>query len=181
MIRAVYLSTNLSSDRLTWYCVRLHICVSRLLVSKELVNCAGLVELYGIATGLVDVYWGADTLGDFALFSTFYFSRALGLAAFVILKLYRCTFGVQLNKEHGERCYFNAIHLIRRRASGTPDLDSKLATILTELWSSPVVFRDPQGNADSLKVRVRNRLVSTSREAESISSLTQQTDDELFF
>ena len=153
-----------SPDNLMVYCVRLHICVTCLSFVNEQINRVRLIELYGIAIGMVEMFSSLDASMDFALFSTYYFARSLGLAAFVILKLTRCTWNLLIDRERGERCYFSAIRLLRRRSSDSPDLDSKLAMILTELWSSRSVFRDSSGNVESLRVRVRSRLVSSGSE-----------------
>ena len=147
------------TDMLTMYCVRLHICVSRFMV-RQPVSMTGLVELYGIAIGLIEKYSSMDAASDLALYSTFYLSRALGLAAFVVLKLHHSPQHLVIDRERGERCYFSVIRLCRRRSLDTPDLDSRLATILTELWSSSMVFRGPDGIFDALNVRIRSRLVS---------------------
>lgn len=147
------------TDILTMYCVRLHICVSRFMV-RQPVSMTGLMELYGIAIGLIEKYSAMDAATDLALYSTFYHSRTLGLASFVILKLHHSPQHLVIDRERGERCYFSVIRLCRRRCLDTPDLDSKLATILTELWSSSMVFRGPDGTVDALNVRIRSRLVS---------------------
>jgi hypothetical protein len=122
-------------------------------------NIVGLVDLYEIAVQLVEKFVQLDASQNFGLYSTFYLARSLGVAAVVILKLYRSWLSTHLSKDRGERCYFAAVRLLRRRASDIPDLDSRLATILTELWSSTAAFRDAAGNTDSLYVRVRTRLV----------------------
>ena len=120
----------------------------------------GLVDLYGIALRLIENFSAMDASRDLAFYSTFYLYRSLGLAAFVVLKLYRSSLELAIDRERGERCYFSTIRLLRKRTADDSDLDSKLATILTELWSSSLVFRDQEGHMDSLNVRVRSRLVS---------------------
>jgi hypothetical protein len=119
----------------------------------------GLLALYEIALQMIEKIVQLDDSIELGLYATFFFARTLGLAAVVILKLYRSSLLMDVSKERGERAYFAAIRLFKRRASDSPDLDAKLATILTELWSSPAIFRDESGNIDSLKVRVRTRLV----------------------
>ena len=125
---------------------------------------SGYLDLYGIAISLVEKFAELDTSGDFAHYATFYHSRALGLAAFVILKLYRSSVELAIDRARGEHCYFAVIRMYRKRSleiNFNADLESKLATILTELWSSSMIFRTNDGNVDSLNVRVRSRLVST--------------------
>lgn len=127
--------------------------------TSEQMDVIGLVDLYEIALQMIEKFVELDASIELGLYGNFFFARSLGLAAIVILKLYRSSLSVHLSKERGERAYFAAIRLLRRRASDSPDLDAKLGTILTELWSSSAIFRDGAGNVDSLKVRVRTRLV----------------------
>ncbi len=122
----------------------------------------GFLDLYGIAVSLVEKFAELDASMNFAHYATFYHSRSLALAAFVILKLYRSSVELSIDRARGERCYFAVIQLYRKRSleiNFNADLESKLATLLTELWSSAKVFRNSDGNVDSLNVRVRSRLV----------------------
>lgn len=148
-------------DNLQLICGRLHICVLRFL-QKDQTDPVGLVELFGVAVSLIETFAQLDTSSDFALYSSFYFSRCLGLAAIVILKLSRNTPQLTINLDRGEQCYFTAIRLLRRRAINSPDLDTKLADILTQLWSSQLIFRDTDGNVDSLQLRIKSRLSMSS-------------------
>jgi transcriptional regulatory protein LEU3 len=127
---------------------------------KDMASTSGLVDVYGIAIRLIEKFSALDESINLGSYSTFYLVRTLGLAAFVILRLYRSPVELVIDRERGERCYFAAIQLLRRRTVEEWDLESKLATILTELWSSSLIFRSSQGIVDSLLVRVRSRLVS---------------------
>ncbi len=151
------------TDILTLYCTSLHICVSRFMLKPSDVTLTGYLDLYGISVSLIEKFAELDATTDLAFYSTFQLSRALGLAAFVILKLHRSALELAIDRGRGERCYFAAIRLYRKRSLDTSfnsDLESKLAVILAALWSSSMVFRTSEGNVDSLSVRVRSRLVS---------------------
>ncbi|KAJ9606353.1 hypothetical protein H2200_009314 [Cladophialophora chaetospira] len=159
--RMLQLQLHDEIDILTLYCTRLHICVSRFMLKQTDVSPTGFIDLYGISTSLIEKFAELDTATDLASYSTFYLSRALGLAAFVILKLHRSSLGLTLDRARGESCYFTAIRLYKKRSlltSFNADLESKLAVILTELWSSSIIFRTNEGNLDSMSVRVRSRL-----------------------
>lgn len=147
------------------YCARLHICVGRFNTASATADTArilGLLEVYNVAVGLIEAFSALDAATDFALYSTFYYSRSLALACLVILKLHRCSLEIPTDREKGEICYFGAVHLLRRRAVFSPDLDSKLSAMFIDLWSSTAVFRNAEGHVDSLRVRIRSRLVSAS-------------------
>lgn len=147
------------TDILTQNCVRLHICVSRFM-QYDSASTIGLVDVYGIALRLIEKFSALNASTNIASHSTFYLYRSLGLAAFVILRLCRSPVELVIDRERGKRCYFIAIQLLRTRIVEEVDLDSKLATILTDLWSSSLVFRTREGVVDSLLVRVKSRLVS---------------------
>ena len=120
----------------------------------------GLFDLYSISIELIETYENLDVSNDFALYASLYLSRSIVLASFVVLKLTRGSLDLRLEKQRGEQCYFKAINLVQRRALNFPDLDTKAATILTDLWSSKLVFRDADGNSEALRLRIRSRLVS---------------------
>jgi hypothetical protein len=147
-------------DLLTLHCVRLHICVSRFMLKQITASLSGLVDTFGIATRLIEKFSELDVSVNLALYSTFYHSRTLGLAALVILKLCRSSLELFIDRDRGMRCYFAAIQLLRKRSVRDADLDTRLATILTEIWSSTLIFRNSHGVTDSISVRVRSRLVS---------------------
>jgi hypothetical protein len=148
------------TDLLLLHCVRLHIGVVRFMLPEHLTNPIGFVELYSIATKLIEQFSMLDTTSDLAWYSTMYQWRTLGLAATVILRLYRSTMELYIDRDRGHRCYFTAIHLLRKRAVTDNDLEAKLATILEKLWPSTMVFRGSDGVVNSIHVRVRGRLVS---------------------
>lgn len=119
------------------------------------------MDLYAIAISLAERFSALDTLLQLAQHSTFYLCRSLSLAAIVIIRLHKSSIQLPLDRGRGERCYFTTIQLLKQRSSDTEDLDSRLARILTELWTSPRVFRANDGTLNSLNIRVKSRLVST--------------------
>lgn len=149
-----------TADRLLLECVRLHICVSRLMLEHDPANASGLLNLCQTASRVVDAYSALDTAADFGFYSTFYFSRTLGLAATVLLRMYHSALKSSIDAQRVELCYFAAIRLLRKRSTALPNLDSKLAAILTDLWTSSKLFHNGQEKVSSMSVRVRSRLVS---------------------
>lgn len=122
-----------------------------------------LADLYSISLDLIETYSALDTSSGFACYATFYSGRSLILAAFVILKLLRAVDSPDVDRVRGESCYFRAVQLLQRRAVNFPDLDTKAADILTDLWSSQNAFCGADGVINGLKLRIRSRLVSFSK------------------
>lgn len=123
-------------------------------------HASGLLNLCQTATRVVDAYLALDIAAGFGRYSTFYFSRTLGLAATVLLRMHHSALKSRTDAQKVELCYFTAIRLLRKRSTALPNLDSKLATILTDLWTSSKIFHNGQDKVNSLNVRVRSRLVS---------------------
>jgi transcriptional regulatory protein LEU3 len=123
---------------------------------------SGMIELYGIAINLIQKFAELDADTDYAHYASFYHTRTLLLAAYVVLKLHRTPPELSIDRGIGESCYFKVIALLRKKSLHSTfeaDLDLKAAVLLTQLWSSTTVFRNAQGHTDSLSVRIRSRMV----------------------
>ncbi|KPI35057.1 uncharacterized protein AB675_7199 [Cyphellophora attinorum] len=148
-------------DVLTMYCVRLHVCVSRCMLADHYRYLSGMIELYGIAINVIEKFAELDADTDYAHYASFYHTRTLLLAAYVVLKLHRTPPELSIDRGLGESCYFKVIALLRKKSLHSTfeaDLDLKAAVLLTQLWSSTTVFRNAQGHTDSLSVRIRSRM-----------------------
>jgi transcriptional regulatory protein LEU3 len=86
--------------------------------------------------------------------------RTLTLAACTILRIYRSDLRLRTDLSLGERCYFAAIHILRKRSLQNNDVSSRSAAMLTQLWQSKQIFRRADGTGSSLRVRIRSRGVS---------------------
>lgn len=59
----------------------------------------------------------------------------------------------------GERSYFAAIQILKKRVLKNNDLNARTAAMFSQLWQSKRIFQE-DGSTDSLNVRIRSRGVS---------------------
>ncbi|KAH8691150.1 hypothetical protein BGW36DRAFT_387780 [Talaromyces proteolyticus] len=115
---------------------RLHIATFRLMVNPEDMDNLGIIKLYSISRSVIEGATELDKRIGFSVYSTFYHLRSLLLAASLILKISRSHLSTQVDLVGGERSYFSVIQFARRRSVEPSDLDSRVVSILTQLWSS---------------------------------------------
>ena len=119
---------------------------------------ARLVELYHIACAFVDNIVTRDQQNDYALYISEQYYRTLLLAATTILRICRSTeLKLRIDPLVGERSYFAAIQVLKKRVLKNNDLNARQAAILSQLWQSKQVFSREDGSCDSLNVRIRSR------------------------
>jgi hypothetical protein len=66
-----------------------------------------------------------------------------------------------VNTEVGESMFFEAIRISKKHSIQNNDLDSRNASILTQLWSSGRIFKFKDKSTDGLRLLLRGRLVSS--------------------
>lgn len=76
-----------------------------------------------------------------------------------MLKLLKSSFAKYVDGEAGKTALFSLIALIRKTSIENNDLPARSAGILTQLWTSDKIFRDPNTGdwKDDLKLRLRSR------------------------
>ena len=121
----------------------------------------GFVKLCSLAYGLIEQLDILDNQGGFIVYGPRVNSWIIILAAFTILRLMRSELRQYLEYQRGEQAYFTAIQLCRRLSVEKNDLPARAAVIMTQLWTSKRIFQCPDGSTDSLRLRIRSRLVST--------------------
>jgi len=87
-----------------------------------------------------------------------FLERTVVLSAFCILKIIRSPLSEHVNKDAGEKAYFDAILICRRGSLLSDDLGARSATILSQVWNSKSIFRRATGKVQSLGTRIRSRL-----------------------
>ncbi|KIW00368.1 uncharacterized protein PV09_08080 [Verruconis gallopava] len=119
---------------------------------------AGLIRLHAIACGIIEAATELDEKGDSMLFCTHSQARAVVLAGFCILRTHRSHLRDLVDTQRGEEAFFEAIRMSRKRSIQNNDLESRSATILTQLWSSAKLFKFKDGSVDGLRLLLRGRL-----------------------
>jgi hypothetical protein len=141
---------------------RLMIRSFQFLCEKSIERDLGMIEIYVISCRIIGTANELQQTSAFAEHCTSGQARMVGLAAVCILRILRSELAQQLDVKQGERGYFEAIRFSRLRSVRGSDLDSRNASILTQLWTCNNLFRFKDGTVDSLRILLRGRLVSTS-------------------
>lgn len=144
--------------RFTLGCARLLIRAFHFFSTPDSERNLGILLTYYISCELIQTAARLDKSQDFALYCSQYQARALACAAVCILRIQRSDLRTQINTDLGEDMYFESIRMAKKRSIQNNDLDSRTATILTQLWSSTRVFKFKDGSTDGLRLFLRGRL-----------------------
>lgn len=145
-------------------CARLSIKAFHFFAAPDPMRDAGLIQLYTIACSVISLSAEHDKSNDFAPHCTQYYMRMIVLAAMSILRILRSLLKDHVDIQLGEAAFFKAIAMSKKRSAENNDLDSRNATILTQLWASNTVFYANDGTLRGDQLRLRSRLVSLSNE-----------------
>ena len=141
--------------------VRFHLHTYHFLGSESPMRLSGLIEVYNLACQWTDQASEHDRQSDWALYSSESYFRHIILVAAVILRITKSTqLKSCIDVHRGERAYFAAIKLLKRRSLQSCDVNSKMANMFSQLWHNACCFKTPDGSSDSLDVRTRGRGVS---------------------
>lgn len=122
-----------------------------------------LVELFYLACRWTEQATSLDQATDWALYSSESYSRHILLVAAIILRIsHSHQLKSSIEPRAGERAFFAAVKLLKRRSLQSGDVNAQSALQLSELWHNDSCFRRPDGGYDSLEVRIRGRGVSQS-------------------
>jgi hypothetical protein len=79
------------------------------------------------------------------------------LAACILLKILRSRLTDQVDGRAGEEAYFATITTLRESSLENNDLCARGAMVLSQLWTSSRIFRQPDGLVDGLTLYIRSR------------------------
>ncbi|KAL7916132.1 hypothetical protein GGI35DRAFT_21864 [Trichoderma velutinum] len=144
--------------RFTLGCARLLIRAFHFFSTPDSERNSGILLTYYISCELIQTAVRLDKSQDFALYCSQSQARAIACAAACILRVQRSDLRTQINTDLGEDMYFESIRMSKKRSIQNNDLDSRIATILTQLWSSTRVFKFKDGSTDGLRLFLRGRL-----------------------
>ena len=120
-----------------------------------------LVALYGKACSIVEFALELDGQEDLAEIAPTASTFALNLAALVILRVGKSHISDKLDSRRGQKCYFTVIRMDKKHSVRSDDLAARATIILSQLWTSKMVVKQPDGTPDSLWLRCRSRLGSS--------------------
>lgn len=122
-----------------------------------------LVELFYLSCHWTEQATSLDQATDWAVYSSESYARHILLVATIILRIsHSHQLKASIEPRTGERAFFAAVKLLKRRSLQSGDVNAQLALQLSELWHNDSCFRGSNGGYDSLEVRTRGRGVSQS-------------------
>ena len=142
---------------------QIHIKAFYFLASDVSEHPANLIELYHLACSWIEQASDMDRTNDWAMYSSEPYFRTITLIAGIILRVcHSHQLKYKIDLRLGERSYFTAVKLLKKRSLQPNDVNSHTATILSGLWHSDYCFRRQDGAYNSLVVRIRGRGVRFS-------------------
>lgn len=146
-------------DKVILDSVRLHIQAFRFFADPESVDKTGFLKVFSIACDVLDGMQQLENTRNYAINGARFDNWVIMLAAFTILRLLRSEVAPYLDSKKGEQSYFGAIDLFRKLSVQTNDLQARGAIIMAQLWATLNIFRKQDESSDSLRLRIRSRLV----------------------
>jgi transcriptional regulatory protein LEU3 len=135
----------------------LQIQVFHFFISAPYIDEAAFGRLHHVACAVIETIVHYDQAGDLAGMATSYVQKMMVLAALTILRIAKSHLSQAVDAGRSRESYFESIRLAGKMSVQNTDLASRVAGILTQLWSSKKVFRQPDGSIDSLTLQCRNR------------------------
>lgn len=144
------------SDLLQLNCARIHILAFHFFADPTTAepDAEGLSRFYSHCINVIEA---ATALTEKSYFS-FSMDRSITLAGFVILKLVRSQLAPHLDLAAGEKAFFQAVQFLQNVSLQPGDIFQRTARIMSDLWGSNKVFRQKNGQIESLGLRLRTRL-----------------------
>ena len=126
-----------------------------------------MIELHYLGCSWVEQASQLDRTSDWAMYSSETYFRTIILVAAMILRIHHSPqLKIKVDARLGEKSYFAAVKLLRRRSLQPNDVNSHTAIILSKLWHSDFFSKrsgeEGTQGSDSLRVRIRGRAVSIS-------------------
>ena len=117
-----------------------------------------LITMYADACNLIELCASLDQAQGICEYGSTNVDLTWSLAAFIILRVGESHVRDSLDLKRGQRCYFTTINLYKKQTVRTDDISARASMILSQLWTSKMVIKRPDGTPDSLWLRCRNRL-----------------------
>ncbi|EXJ68829.1 uncharacterized protein A1O5_07761 [Cladophialophora psammophila CBS 110553] len=145
-------------DQFALLIAELQVSACRLIAPSSNIENEDLINMYGFACALIELATELDQEQGMAEYGSTNINMNWNLSAFIILRIGKSHVRESLDLKRGQRCYFSAINLNKRQSVRSDDISARATMILSQLWTSKVVIKQPDGTPDSLWLRCRNRL-----------------------
>jgi hypothetical protein len=137
---------------------QLQVSACHLIAPSSAIGDENLVNLYADACTLIELAAELDRQQEIAEYGSTNVNMAWNLAAFIILRVGKSHVRDSLDLKRGQACYFSTINLDKKQSVTPDDISARGSIILSQLWTSKMVIKRPDGTPDSLWLRCRNRL-----------------------
>lgn len=117
-----------------------------------------LINMYTDACSMIELVTELDQEQEIAEYGSTNVNIMWNLAALIILRVGKSHVREALDLKRGQRCYFSTINLNKKQSVRPDDVSARATMILSQLWTSKMVLKQPDGTPDSLWLRCRNRL-----------------------
>ena len=117
-----------------------------------------LLKMYADACELIELAIVLDREQEICEYGSTNINMTWNLAAFIILRIGKSHVSHLLDVKRGQRCYFSTITLNKKQSVVSDDVSARMTIIMSQLWTSKVVIKQPNGTSDSLYLCSRNRL-----------------------
>ncbi|OQU98991.1 hypothetical protein CLAIMM_04698 isoform 1 [Cladophialophora immunda] len=145
-------------DQLMLRIAELQVSACHLIAPSSAIGQSHLVKMYTDACAVIELASELDREQGMAEYGSTNVNMNWNLAAFIILRVGKSHVREALDLKRGQKCYFSAINLNKRQSVRSDDISARATMILSQLWTSKVVIKQPDGTPDSLWLRCRNRL-----------------------
>ncbi|KAJ9609996.1 hypothetical protein H2200_006326 [Cladophialophora chaetospira] len=154
------LSVECSSmlDQMLLLAAQLQVSACHLIAPSPVVGDVNLVNLYADACTMIELAQQLDQEQDICEYGSTNTNMTWNLAACIILRVGKSHVRNSLDVRRGQKCYFITINLNKKQSVRSDDIASRATMILSQLWTSKVVIKQPDDTPDSLWLRCRNRL-----------------------
>jgi hypothetical protein len=119
-----------------------------------------LTQLFNVAIATMDAMTELQESFQISQHCPDYILQAVTLAACTLIKLLKSYPTETLGETDGTRALFSAISFCREASAVNDDIPSRVAHILSQLWSSEKIYKDSEGNYIR-SLLVRNRLTAS--------------------
>ena len=122
------------------------------------IHVQGFIRLYAIACAVITAANEIKNPIDLTISCTVQVAKCILLANCAILKIWHSQIREHLDLEAGRAAYFAGIDFFRKLSIQPDDLMGRSSIILSQLWTSTMVFKRKDGVKDSLSLNIRSRL-----------------------
>ena len=145
-------------DQFLLLSAQLQVSACHLVVPSSVVGDVNLLNLYADSCSMIELAVQLDQEQEICEYGSTNVNMTWNLAACILLRVGKSHVRDSLDVRRGQKCYFSTINLNKKQSVRSDDIASRMTMILSQLWTSKTVIKQPDSTPDSLWLRCRNRL-----------------------